>query len=391
MFYYRYRPYSELSMKELMYDEIYFSSSEESNDPYEGKIFFQFDKSEEKWKRLLDCAWREFKKEKLETVKEVFCQYLTEKSPITFQEVQMLDFIDCVVKARNQIEAAGYVALSKSLKEYIKLYEPEKRYFVSFSKERDNYLLWSHYANNHKGYCLIFKTIDGKISQSSKNARNFVGRKTPKSFATSMGYNISTQFSMQDVIYCDEGETTVIDAFLCFPPYVAGKEFSEEERAEHFAKLQSPFLEKGLCWEYERESRLLLTTPSAWLFGENFEYSSYERLFHYESTQLVGIILGAKMQESEKNRIREIVKDKVDGWYDFDVSKGEKRIFSFVLFESELSLKKRNIDIFPKEIYTGTGVILDEDSEFKKAYEEWKKGRCIEWSEGHSKKTYIDK
>ena len=103
MFYYRYRPYSELSMKELMYDEIYFSSSEESNDPYEGKIFFQFDKSEEKWKRLLDCAWREFKKEKLETVKEVFCQYLTEKSPITFQEVQMLDFIDCVVKARNQI------------------------------------------------------------------------------------------------------------------------------------------------------------------------------------------------------------------------------------------------------------------------------------------------
>ena len=252
-------------------------------------------------------------------------------------------------------------------------------------------MLWSHYANNHKGYCLIFKTIDGKISQSSKNARNFVGRKTPKSFATSMGNNISTQFSMQDVIYCDEGETTVMDAFLCFPPYVAGKEFSEEERAEHFAKLQSPFLEKGLCWEYERESRLLLTTPSAWLFGENFEYSSYERLFHYESTQLVGIILGAKMQESEKNRIREIVKDKVDGWYDFDVSKGEKRIFSFVLFEAELSLKKRNIDIFPKEIYTGTGVILDEDSEFKKAYEEWKKGRCIEWSEGYSKKTYIDK
>lgn len=37
MFCYRYRPFNQLSIKELIYDEIYFASGEESNDPYEGK------------------------------------------------------------------------------------------------------------------------------------------------------------------------------------------------------------------------------------------------------------------------------------------------------------------------------------------------------------------
>ena len=56
--YYRYRPMSELSIKELMYDEMFFASTEESNDPYEGKVFFKFEKSQEKWNRLLDVAWK---------------------------------------------------------------------------------------------------------------------------------------------------------------------------------------------------------------------------------------------------------------------------------------------------------------------------------------------
>ena len=37
MLYYRYRSGSELSVKELIYDELYFASRAECNDPYEGK------------------------------------------------------------------------------------------------------------------------------------------------------------------------------------------------------------------------------------------------------------------------------------------------------------------------------------------------------------------
>lgn len=38
MFYYRYRPATELAIKELIYDEMYFASEAECNDPYEGKM-----------------------------------------------------------------------------------------------------------------------------------------------------------------------------------------------------------------------------------------------------------------------------------------------------------------------------------------------------------------
>ena len=47
MLYYRYRSGSELSIKELIYDELYFASQAECNDPYEGKIFAVLEKNED--------------------------------------------------------------------------------------------------------------------------------------------------------------------------------------------------------------------------------------------------------------------------------------------------------------------------------------------------------
>ena len=60
MFYYRYRPATELAIKELIYDEMYFASEAECNDPYEGKIFARFEKDEGRWNRLINCALSTF-------------------------------------------------------------------------------------------------------------------------------------------------------------------------------------------------------------------------------------------------------------------------------------------------------------------------------------------
>lgn len=53
MLYYRYRSGSELAIKELIYDELYFASKAECNDPYEGKLFAKFDKNKDLWERLI--------------------------------------------------------------------------------------------------------------------------------------------------------------------------------------------------------------------------------------------------------------------------------------------------------------------------------------------------
>ena len=58
MLYYRYRPFSELSLKELMYDELFFASAEECNDPHECWDFLAFPADYDKWRRLLELAWK---------------------------------------------------------------------------------------------------------------------------------------------------------------------------------------------------------------------------------------------------------------------------------------------------------------------------------------------
>jgi len=54
MHYYRYRSDSELSLKELIYNEIYFASPKESNDPFDSKSFYEFPHDTIRWSRLLN-------------------------------------------------------------------------------------------------------------------------------------------------------------------------------------------------------------------------------------------------------------------------------------------------------------------------------------------------
>ena len=71
MLYYRYRSGNELTMKELIYDEMFFAAAEECNDPYEGRFFAEFPKDEEKWKKLIDVVTNGSRYE----LKELFARF----------------------------------------------------------------------------------------------------------------------------------------------------------------------------------------------------------------------------------------------------------------------------------------------------------------------------
>lgn len=57
MLYYRFRPAGELALKELLYDEVFLTSSTECNDPYDGVAFLSFGPERDKWQRVFDLAW----------------------------------------------------------------------------------------------------------------------------------------------------------------------------------------------------------------------------------------------------------------------------------------------------------------------------------------------
>ena len=87
MLYYRYRPISELTLKELRYDELYFSSNAEKNDPYDGKVFLSYDFDKDKWQRFLECTWsRVFPKDKMDEMDKLtipMSEYLADNPPST--------------------------------------------------------------------------------------------------------------------------------------------------------------------------------------------------------------------------------------------------------------------------------------------------------------------
>lgn len=363
MLYYRYRPINELSLKELRYGEMYFSSAEENNDPYDGKVFLLYNFDEDKWKRLFERAWLNVNlpKELLSQIAVKLSKVVVKNNPKTYEDVQTFNFQEALLLSNPQIGALVSYNLGLSIKEFIDIYKPEHSYTVSFSKVNDNILMWSHYASQHKGYCLIFKDLDGYLYQDEFNKVTSM-----KSLA------IGDKFSFQDVIYVPECQ--LIDASR-FMPRISGIKFgSEEERIAFCNENEAKCLEKHMCWAYEKESRLLLHTAPAWIMGKHIEYTKEERLFYYKQTQLVGIILGALMDIETKERIKEIVR-KNNRRISITYKKGA--FFDFVLFEAHMFNDKREVCIQPSEIYRFGDIITSDNKDFDSYYKDWMKGKAL--------------
>ena len=91
MLYYKFRPASEVSFKELLYDELFFTSTEECNDPFDSKSFYEFSAEKDKWKALIKFATDSegfSDNADVEKVSEVVCDLC----PITFDEALKLDW-----------------------------------------------------------------------------------------------------------------------------------------------------------------------------------------------------------------------------------------------------------------------------------------------------------
>ena len=234
MFYYRYRSGSELSIKELIYDELFFASRAECNDPYEGKIFAVFEKNEYAWNNLIRLALRSFRsKLKEDLVKRIVTFYI-EKSPILFEQLIDISEKEFLGLGKNTSEKNLLKETLVLLKRYILLYKPEERYFASFSKKPDINLMWAHYANYHKGFCSIFRPISGKINQSKLWKQTQFVYSTPNSFSPQMSFAIPESFEIKDVEYLTEPK--YFDGFNYFPRLAIENAFIKNGKEQIMSK-----------------------------------------------------------------------------------------------------------------------------------------------------------
>ncbi len=140
--------------------------------------------------------------------------------------------------------------------------ENSKSGVTCFSEERDNIIMWSHYANSHKGLCLGFD-----ITENSK-----IGDFLDETIvADTYGSTVSTPCNVP----CT-GKIYKINYNETRPQLIIGKK-----------EPQTEFLEvKFIQWAYEKEWRIMLHANQSYVFP---------RLMYYKPYLLKELIFGANM------------------------------------------------------------------------------------------------
>jgi hypothetical protein len=381
MLYYRFRPSGELSLKELLYDEMFFTSASECNDPFDGASFFSFGCDEERWARLIEHSWGRAEPGNKSDLARGLARAVASRCPMSLSDAQAMVF-DEALKHLASLGPLAAGILAGQLRAFIRLYEPRRPYFVSFAKAADNALMWAHYGSMHQGHCLVFRSFDGSLHQHPDRLRTVIHRTTQSGIAPSITIALPGKFQFDEVIY--EDGTGAGDAFTCFPQPVAGLTLSDEERLSLNVSRRRQVLTKHTCWRYEQEARVILSPPSSWVFGDPVELTPFERLFHFMPSQLVGIVLGAKMPTATKERVREIAVAR-SAQLAQKLAKGGPCL-DFVIFQARLISSERSLAIDPVELVSLGTVVPKEAPKFSTKLSDWEEGRGLLFREGGASK-----
>ena len=214
--------------------------------------------------------------------------------------------------------------------------------------------MWSHYASKHEGFCLIFNFEDNKVKQDYQKSKTELPVKeisdiNPNCWAAKS--QIPQNFDLHNVDYL--AEIQALDGFTWF---------DKTNFQQHKQKIHDLYLQKSEAWEYEEESRILLEMDRG-VLGTS-KWSKNQRLFHYDFNQLVGIILGYRMEQEAREQIVEIIKEKIGT---------QSKEFGFCIFEAKLSMKYQKVDLEPVEIIISHDTEIDKkDPRFQIVYKKWK-------------------
>lgn len=314
-----YRPDSYFE-KSLRYDEIYFASNEQLNDPHDLIIKPHFGKNKEAWKSILksDAPYDTWDLSKivdidndnllLELNSEFEGVVVTDSSSICsvlddkknslakiFGKYLLLEREDIFKDPDAACEASAHFLKEKLIRGWDKRY-----YSCSFSKDPLVPQMWAHYGGGFRGCVLIYRGIEN----GSINLRQ------------NIYMNNGQEFPFEEVSY--EDKEKVVDIL-------------DLDSRENLIK--SNLLNKSLFWSYEKEMRLLLSES----FGServsitsSMPKSTRAQIYHHAPNVIQGVIFGSHCPESYKEKITSMLAEK----YSFFVPVSSP---AFLIFNSKLT------------------------------------------------------
>lgn len=215
----------------LLKNEIYFSSAVSFNDPFDSTIPIKYDQA---------------------TKDQIYDYYLKHVSKVYkyHPKSKIHNIVDDCIKR-------GYY-YQPTHQKWLRFFHQRKRFrdygIFSTTPQKDNIIMWSHYSDSHKGFCIGFNTQ--KMLEFFKQNKIL--------------------YSLHEITYC--------------PNYPSFKPVGNSADDP----LLDPLIIKSSNWKYENEYRFI------WLSESNKNIKLKEGL-------ISEVILGCKMPIEYKNEIKDII------------------------------------------------------------------------------------
>lgn len=131
---YKYRRFNEETISIIVNSAIYFAKADDFNDPFDCKVRFNYEGTDEEWRTALT-------------------QMLTQHHPELSIEV-ICRMVDSKMKEGGHRD----LKLLESAEDYARRGQIDSKGILCLTASPTNILMWSHYADNHNGCCLEFST-----------------------------------------------------------------------------------------------------------------------------------------------------------------------------------------------------------------------------------------
>lgn len=182
-------------------------------------------------------------------------------------------------------------------------YQPDIRAFLEtvkiscFSQENDNLLMWSHYADGLRGFCVEFDEeliLSNEVDKEPSLISVLYTDKPP--VVDKMLYSLGKdQIWYHEMAIHEEPNSTYV------PAYKQALSEAEKLLNDLYTKTVAT---KPIQWKYELESRLVFST------NNNNNNNNDGEFFKYPSEAIKGIIFGEKMNPKAKETLIQIVEAK---------------------------------------------------------------------------------
>ena len=351
---FKYRPLSDFLFKELLYQEIYFASYDELNDPLDlsariefsskerknieyliwfiFKTQFEFDefhKSNSNYNKLLKFNEDEKARNLLmdEIFKNVNIKLEKQEKIWTHNIIKIIN--ESIEKTETDIifdSSKFQTELERITTKFLK-----NSYVTCFSKTNNDFLMWSHYASKHSGICLEFN-IDSGIFPFEKYHRNFDKNKFNKSrkiIEWDSKSTIRMSGNLKQVIYAKEQPYV---NFYNFAPVFENEDdwdlsgLNRSWTHEYANELNWVFSTKTKCWKYEDEYRIIQI---------NFDKPKIpeKRINHYPIESLTAVYFGVNTPKKVRERIYLTISDKNSEIQFFEASLNGTNVIEFSNWE----------------------------------------------------------